>query len=214
MNIQTAPKARRKQNPAAVKQNIIDVAIKEFSAHGLAGSSVNVIAEKTDTSKRMIYYYFGGKSELYRVAIEHAYRKVLGRENDNGIDKLNPVQAFEALVSIPFRNRENLDCFARVVAGENLLSGEHVAQIEGFRELNEPARLLVQDIYEKGVATGDFQPGINPLIIRWFLNAIGTFNVFNRHTFKAAFGDELDGREGQELLRKQMVMGLLAIVQR
>ena len=120
MNIQIAPKARRKQNPAAVKQNIIDVAIKEFSAHGLAGSSVNVIAEKTDTSKRMIYYYFGGKSALYRVAIEHAYRKVLGRENDNGIDKLNPVQAFEALVSIPFRNRENLDCFARVVAGEKI----------------------------------------------------------------------------------------------
>ena len=66
MNIQVAPKPRRKQNPAAVKQNIIDVAIKEFSANGLAGSSVNVIAEKTDTSKRMIYYYFGGKSELYR----------------------------------------------------------------------------------------------------------------------------------------------------
>jgi AcrR family transcriptional regulator len=214
MNIQVAPKPRRKQNPAAVRQNIIDVAIREFSANGLAGSSVNVIAEKTDTSKRMIYYYFGGKSELYRAAIEHAYRKVLGRENDNVIDRLNPVQALEALVSLPFRNRENLDCFVRLVAGENLLAGEHLAQIEGFRELNEPARLLVQDIYERGVATGDFQPGLNSLIIRWFLDAIGTFNVFNRHTFKAAFGDELDGPEGQELLRKQMVKGLLAIVQR
>ena len=73
---------------------------------------------------------------------------------------------------------------------------------------------FVQDIYEKGVATGDFQPGLNPLIIRWFLNAIGTFNVFNQHTFKAAFGNELDGPEGQELLRQQMVKGLLAIVQR
>ena len=214
MNIQAAPVPRRKQNPAAVKQNIIDVAIKEFSAKGFAGSSVNIIAEKTDTSKRMIYYYFGGKSELYRAAIEHAYRKVLGRESDNGIEQLNPVQALEALVSIPFRNRENLECFARIVAGENLLSGEHVAQLEGFRELNEPARLLLQDIYEKGVATGDFQPGLNPLIIRWFLNAIGTFNVFNQHTFKAAFGNELDGPEGQELLRQQMVKGLLAIVQR
>ena len=214
MNIQAAPVPRRKQNPAAVRQNIIDVAIKEFSAKGFAGSSVNTIAEKTDTSKRMIYYYFGGKSELYRAAIEHAYRKVLGRESDNGIEQLNPVQALEALVSIPFRNRENLECFARIVAGENLLSGEHVAQLEGFRELNEPARLLVQDIYEKGVATGDFQPGLNPLIIRWFLNAIGTFNVFNQYTFKAAFGNELDGPEGQELLRQQMVKGLLAIVQR
>ena len=214
MNIQATPKPRRKQNPAAVKQNIVEVAIKEFSANGLAGSSVNVIAEKTDTSKRMIYYYFGGKSKLYRAAIEHAYRKVLGRENEHEIDKLHPIKALEALVSIPFKNRENLDCFGRIVAGENLLSGEHVAQIEGFRELNAPARLLVQDIYEKGVATGDFRPGLNPLVIRWFLNAIGTFNVVNRHTFKAAFGDELDSPEGQEMLRQQMVKGLLAIVQK
>ena len=73
---------------------------------------------------------------------------------------------------------------------------------------------FVQDIYEKGVATDDFLPGLNPLIIRWFLNAIGTFNVFNQNTFKAAFGNELDGPGGQELLRQQMVKGLLAIVQR
>ena len=32
--------------------------------------------------------------------------------------------------------------------------------------------------------------------------------------FKAAFGNELDGPEGQELLRQQMVKGMLAIVQR
>ena len=69
MNTQVVPKPRRRQNPAAVKQNIIEVAIQEFSAHGLAGSRVNVIADKTDTSKRMIYYYFGGKFELYRAAI-------------------------------------------------------------------------------------------------------------------------------------------------
>ena len=52
------------------------------------------------------------------------------------------------------------------------------------------------------------------LIVRWLLNAIGTFNVFNQHAFKAAFGNELDGPGGQELLRQQMVKGLLAIVQR
>ena len=103
MNIQATPKPRRKQNPAAVKQNIVEVAIKEFSANGLAGSSVNVIAEKTDTSKRMIYYYFGGKSKLYQAAIEHAYRKVLGRENEHEIDKLHPIKALEALVSIRLR---------------------------------------------------------------------------------------------------------------
>ena len=46
-----------KQNPEAVKRDIVDVAIAEFSANGLSGARVDEIAAKTRTSKRMIYYY-------------------------------------------------------------------------------------------------------------------------------------------------------------
>lgn len=74
MNVQANLKPRRKQNPAAVKQNIVEVAIKEFVANGLAGSSVNVIAENTDTFKRMSDDYFVGN----RPKITTSRRNVAG----------------------------------------------------------------------------------------------------------------------------------------
>jgi AcrR family transcriptional regulator len=52
------------------------VATEEFAAFGLSGGRVDAIAEKTRTSKRMIYYYFGSKEDLYLAVLEKAYRKI------------------------------------------------------------------------------------------------------------------------------------------
>lgn len=58
----TAPSdARRKYDPEQTKRNILDVATQEFSAMGLAGARVDAIAERTNTTKRMLYYYFESK---------------------------------------------------------------------------------------------------------------------------------------------------------
>ena len=51
-----------KQDPAGVRKNILAVAMAEFAQNGLSGARIDEIAAKTNTSKRMIYYYFGGIS--------------------------------------------------------------------------------------------------------------------------------------------------------
>ena len=65
-----------KQDPAAVRKNILAVAMAEFAANGLSGARIDEIAAKTNTSKRMIYYYFGDKEGLYGRVLEEAYREV------------------------------------------------------------------------------------------------------------------------------------------
>ena len=50
----------RKNDPDATKENILKIATEEFVAAGFSGARVDEIAERTKTSKRMIYYYFGG----------------------------------------------------------------------------------------------------------------------------------------------------------
>jgi AcrR family transcriptional regulator len=37
-------------------------------------------AEKTNSSKRMIHYYFGGKDELYQAVLERAYERIRRQE--------------------------------------------------------------------------------------------------------------------------------------
>jgi AcrR family transcriptional regulator len=51
------------------KQAILNAAINEFSAKGLAGARINTIARKAKVNKQLIYYYFDSKVGLYEAAL-------------------------------------------------------------------------------------------------------------------------------------------------
>ncbi|MGF6853749.1 AcrR family transcriptional regulator [Paraburkholderia sp. CI3] len=61
--------ARRKYDPEQTKRNILDVTTQEFSAMALTGARVDAIAERTNTTKRMLYYYFCSKEGLYQAVL-------------------------------------------------------------------------------------------------------------------------------------------------
>jgi len=63
------PVSVRRNDPDATKANIIEVATREFAENGLDGARVDEIADKTRTSKRMIYYYFDSKEGLYQAVL-------------------------------------------------------------------------------------------------------------------------------------------------
>ena len=63
-------------NPEGTRRNIVEVATAEFAGKGFSGARVDDIAARTKTSKRMIYYYFGGKEGLYIAVLEAAYRSI------------------------------------------------------------------------------------------------------------------------------------------
>jgi TetR/AcrR family transcriptional regulator len=52
------------------RKTILRAAIREFSAHGLAGARTDAIAESAKVNKALLYYYFKSKSGLYAAAIE------------------------------------------------------------------------------------------------------------------------------------------------
>src|SRR5260370_36687795 len=64
---------QRVNNPEGTKRNIVEVATREFAQKGYGGARVDAIAERTRTSKRMIYYYFAGKEGLYLTVPEEAH---------------------------------------------------------------------------------------------------------------------------------------------
>jgi len=64
----------RTHDPDRTRQDILNVATEEFASAGFSGARVDIIAERTRTSKRMIYYYFGSKEGLYLAALEKRVR--------------------------------------------------------------------------------------------------------------------------------------------
>jgi TetR/AcrR family transcriptional regulator len=52
------------------RKAILRAAIREFSAHGLAGARTDAIAQSAKVNKALLYYYFKSKTALYTAAIE------------------------------------------------------------------------------------------------------------------------------------------------
>jgi TetR/AcrR family transcriptional regulator len=54
------------RNLNRTREKILDAALAEFSARGFAGARVDAIARRARVNKRMLYYCFGTKQDLYR----------------------------------------------------------------------------------------------------------------------------------------------------
>ena len=59
------PKAELQRDAERTRAELLAVATEVFAESGYSGARVDEIAERTRTTKRMIYYYFGGKEQLY-----------------------------------------------------------------------------------------------------------------------------------------------------
>src|SRR5258708_2256860 len=54
------------RNLERTREKILAAALAEFSARGFAGARVDAIAGRARVNKRMLYYCFGAKQDLYR----------------------------------------------------------------------------------------------------------------------------------------------------
>ncbi|MAZ15049.1 MAG: TetR family transcriptional regulator [Ahrensia sp.] len=205
-------RTRWKQDPEGVRANILAVALKEFSEHGLSGARIDEIAAKTRTSKRMIYYYFGDKEGLYQKVLEETYRHVRDGEKELNLEDLSPVDALRQLVEFTFEHHRRNPDFIRLVMIENIHNGDYLKKSELIRQLNQTAISRIEAIYKKGVETGHFRKGIAPVAIHWEISALSFFNVSNRMTFSQIFGDDLFDDKGQLELRRQIADSVIRFV--
>ncbi len=182
----------RVNDPELTRADILEVATREFAEKGLAGARVDLIAQATRTSKRMLYYYFGSKEGLYVAVLEQAYRRIRETEAQLRLDDLPPEAALRALVLSTVDYHLAHPDFARLVMTENIHRGEYLARSEEIQRLNVPAIDAVRRIYERGLQQGLFRPGVDPIDLHMSISALAVFNVANRHTFALIFKRDLD----------------------
>lgn len=201
-----------KQDPKTVKTNILNIARKEIVKHGLAGSSINEIAQKSDTSKRMIYYYFKDKEGLYKAVLESTYESIRNSEKKIEVDKLNPIEALEKLIKFTIKHHMSNPDFIRLIMIENIHDSKYMKESEIIKELNAPAINRIEQIYEKGLNSGDFRTGLNPIEIHWQISALSFFNVSNNSSFSTAFGKELNSKESKKIHEKNIQDSIMRFV--
>ncbi|MGG7567846.1 TetR/AcrR family transcriptional regulator [Rhodovulum sp. DZ06] len=203
-----------KQDPEAVQADILRAATELFAERGLSGARIEEIAARTRTSKRMIYYYFGDKDRLWARVLETAYARVRAGEAELRLEGLDPEAALARLVEFTFDHHRRNPDFIRLVMIENVHHAEHLSRSELIGDLNAEAIERLRGILARGESAGVFRPGLDPEALHWTISALSFFNVSNRPTFSALFGDRLFTEDGQAALRAQAVETVAAIARK
>ena len=185
---QTPAREPRRNNPEATKANIIEVATREFAENGLDGARVDEIAEKTRTSKRMIYYYFESKEGLYQAVLEKVYSVIRSREADLRLNTLPPEEALRKLVETTVEYDDAHPELFRLVSIENINYARAVTRSPTIRALNASAIQVLADILKRGYADGVFKAKVDPTDLHMVISSLSAFRVSNRYTFGVIFG--------------------------
>jgi TetR/AcrR family transcriptional regulator len=69
----------RPSSDAALRERMLEIALREFSAHGFRGVSMTTIAKGAGATPAMVHYYFGTKKGLYEAVLQHALGPILAR---------------------------------------------------------------------------------------------------------------------------------------
>lgn len=198
------PKPKRSRDPERTKRDILDVATQEFAEKGLDGARIDEIADKTSSTKRMIYYYFGDKDALYRTVLENAYREIRLEESRVDVEHLAPASALRALAEATFDHHEAHPFFIRLVSVENMQRGRSLAAIDGIAASQQPALDALTRILERGVETGELRADVTALDLHVLISSYCVFRVANRHTFEILFNADLLGDGRREHLRRML----------
>ena len=180
--------ARRKYDPEETKRNILEVATQEFSAMGLAGARVDAIAERTNTTKRMLYYYFESKEGLYQAVLEKVYGDIRALEQDLHVSELDPVEGMRKLVEFTFDYHDRHRDFVRLITIENIHGAKYVEQLKTFKSSNASAIHTIEDLLARGIASGQFRNDVDAIDLHLLISSMCFHRIGNRHTFGTAFG--------------------------
>jgi AcrR family transcriptional regulator len=179
------------RDPERTKANIIAVATQEFAELGLTGARVDRIAQRTHTSKRMLYYYFVDKEGLYQAVLLSYYEKLRSAERALDLTHQPPLTALKLLVEFTFDYHLKNASIARLVMVENINKGRHVAKMPSVAPVNSVILTTVADILGRGEREGIFRTGIDSFNLYTTIAALCFFNVSNRYTFKAIFRHDM-----------------------
>jgi AcrR family transcriptional regulator len=211
------PPARGRRSRSIAEQtmaNIMEVATEAFARDGLAGARIDEIAARTRTSKRMIYYHFGGKEALYLAVLEAAYRRLRSAELGLDLEARRPDQALRQLVRSTFDHHHANPDTVRLIMNENLHYGAYLKKSSVIQKLNVPAIDATKRILERGEKAGVFRRGIDPIELHMTISALSFHHVANRYSFSSVFNIDMTSNAAIERRREAIADLVLAWVSR
>ena len=196
------------------QQAILDAAREEFALLGLAGARVDSIAERAGLNKRLIYYYFSSKDDLFLAVLESAYANIREAEKELHLLDLPPAEAVRRLMEFTWNYYLEHPEFITLLNSANLHQARHLEKSKRVREMNSPVIQTLGDILERGRKEGVFRGGVDPVHLYISIAGIAYFYLSNNYTLSAIFGRDLMTRKARSERLSHMCDVILGYVLR
>jgi len=186
-----APVEPRSRDADRSQLAILASARDEFSQRGLAGARMDSIAERAGLNKRLIYYYFGSKDDLFLAVLEGTYADIRQAEQRLHLEDVEPVEAIRRLVSFTWHYYLEHPEFITLLNSENLHRAVHLKRSERIQDMNSPLIKLLDDVLERGRRSNVFRDGIDPVQLYISIASLCYFYLSNNDTLSTIFGRDL-----------------------
>lgn len=180
------------QRDAKRSQGIILAAARdEFAEHGLGGARMDRIADRAKLNKRLIYYYFTSKDNLFLAVLEGTYADIRAAELQLHLADLAPTQAIRRLTEFTWDYYLQHPEFITLLNTANLHQARHLTKSERVREMNSPLIQTLGEVLQRGRIAGVFRGGIDPMQLYISIAGLAYFYLSNNYTLSAIFGRKL-----------------------
>ena len=183
--------ARLTRDPERTRARILDAAKSEFAAHGLGGARVDRIASNAGANKRMLYYYFGNKDDLFAAVLEGAYAHIREAEKALRLTEVDPPEAIRRLIAFTWDYYLKDQSFMTLLNSANLHRARHIAKSAKLKHVQSPFIAALEDVLERGRKSGVFRAGVDPVQLYISIAGLTYFYLGNRYTLSASFGRDL-----------------------
>jgi AcrR family transcriptional regulator len=143
----------------------------------------------------MLYHYFGNKEALFLAVLERAYAEIRKAERALQLHDLAPREAMERLVRFTFGYFIAAPHFVPLLNSENLHRARHLRRSKQIREMHSAMIDMIRDVLRRGVASGAFRDGVDPMQLFISMTGVGYFYFSNIHTLSTIFGRDLTANE-------------------
>jgi len=172
---------RRRRQPEARRNAILQAALVEFAREGLAGARMDAIAEAAGVNKALVYYYFSDKDSLYGSILDRFFRLLVERVIAVCDQPGTAGARFLAYVRTHFDSVAESPYYAHIFMSELMSAGRggspHLDRI--FERYMRPLGTRVLELVEEGVRLREFRavdpnqflPSAIGSIMHYFLTA-------------------------------------------
>lgn len=181
----------RTRDSDRTQQAILQAATDDFAERGLAGARIDTIAERAGINKRLIYYYFSSKDELFRAVLELTYARIRDAERALELESVHPAEAVRRLITFTWQYYLDHPEFLTLLNTENLHRAGHLKDAARVRELNSPLVEALGHVLERGRLEGVFRGGVDAVQLYVSIAGLAYFYLSNTHTLSTIFGRDL-----------------------